>query len=159
GGPANRSERWTMLTIPFGKHKGRPLEDVPTDYLEWLRRSVKLSSGLRLAVAGALRTPGGDVPAEAPTPPPARPRCRPEGKVSYSWLQKRDGQRAIRRECRSCGAWLGFAPLQEPYVSIADAMASSTPVLDTLTRAEDLGVRLTSDGAAAGIASRDWHRA
>lgn len=25
-----------MATMPFGKHKGTPLADVPTDYLEWL---------------------------------------------------------------------------------------------------------------------------
>lgn len=25
-----------MSTIPFGKHKGRDIEDIPTSYLEWV---------------------------------------------------------------------------------------------------------------------------
>lgn len=26
----------SLWIIPFGKHKGEPVEDVPTSYLEWL---------------------------------------------------------------------------------------------------------------------------
>jgi uncharacterized protein (DUF3820 family) len=26
----------SLWVIPFGKHKGEPIEDVPTDYLEWV---------------------------------------------------------------------------------------------------------------------------
>lgn len=34
--------------MPFGKHKGTPLEDLPTDYIEWVLRELKdLRSDLR----------------------------------------------------------------------------------------------------------------
>jgi uncharacterized protein (DUF3820 family) len=28
------------LTIPFGKHKGEDIEDIPTEYLEWFLSNV-----------------------------------------------------------------------------------------------------------------------
>jgi uncharacterized protein (DUF3820 family) len=39
-------------TLPFGRHKGKPLAEVPVDYLLWALRECKLSSGLFAAVAG-----------------------------------------------------------------------------------------------------------
>jgi uncharacterized protein (DUF3820 family) len=39
------------IRLPFGRHKGQPLDTVPSDYLDWLLRSCKLSSGLRAATA------------------------------------------------------------------------------------------------------------
>ena len=38
------------LCIPFGKHKGTPVEQVPLDYLKWLHKNVKLKGGLKRAV-------------------------------------------------------------------------------------------------------------
>jgi len=43
---------WRM---PFGKHKGRPLSDVPTDYLCWLLDECDLRPGFRRAVDAELR--------------------------------------------------------------------------------------------------------
>jgi hypothetical protein len=66
------------LTLPFGKHKGRPLGDVPGDYLRWMLRECKLSSGLRAAVGAELATraptltPVASVWAEATPIPPWR---------------------------------------------------------------------------------------
>ena len=40
-------------TMPFGKHKGRDVRDVPTDYLQWVLRTVpreRLSAPLRAAI-------------------------------------------------------------------------------------------------------------
>ena len=53
GDPPVRTEKREMVshTLPFGKHKGVPLPDVPLSYLQWLLREVKLSYGLRAAVA------------------------------------------------------------------------------------------------------------
>lgn len=34
------------MVIPFGKHKGKPVEDVPSDYIRWL-----LENGERLSTA------------------------------------------------------------------------------------------------------------
>lgn len=50
GGPASfKSEgnikplRFKNLIMPFGKHKGRCMTQVPVDYLVWLERSCKPS--------------------------------------------------------------------------------------------------------------------
>ncbi len=53
---------------------------------------------------------------------------------------------------------MGFAPQVEPFTSEADAAASDTPVLDVLTRLEELGVDLLSDGDTVWFAPGDWRR-
>jgi hypothetical protein len=40
--------------MPFGKHKGRLVSDVPTSYLRWLLRECDLDPPLRRAVVGEL---------------------------------------------------------------------------------------------------------
>ncbi len=35
------------IRLPFGRHAGQPLADVPGDYLDWLLRRCRLSAGLR----------------------------------------------------------------------------------------------------------------
>jgi uncharacterized protein (DUF3820 family) len=35
-------------SIPFGRHKGKPLDTVPASYLDWLLRECKLSSEMDL---------------------------------------------------------------------------------------------------------------
>lgn len=43
-------------TLPFGKHRGKRLSDVPTDYLRWLlRNSHSLDSELRTAITERIR--------------------------------------------------------------------------------------------------------
>lgn len=32
------------MIMPFGKHKGQPVEDLPEDYLQWLKDNVELRS-------------------------------------------------------------------------------------------------------------------
>jgi hypothetical protein len=36
-----------MPTMPFGKHKGLEMSEVPEDYLRWLWRNVRLTGHLR----------------------------------------------------------------------------------------------------------------
>jgi hypothetical protein len=148
-------------TIPFGRHKGQPLSAVPASYLSWLIATVKLSAGLRGAVADELRRRGVTPP--PPPPPPLEPRCHRCGREpphSYRWAEDRLGRRVIRRGCRRCGAWLGHAPRVEPFVSLADDQASMTSVLDTLTLADEEGVALKSDGAVCDFATMpDWRKA
>lgn len=31
----------TKLLMPFGKHKGEPIEDLPTDYIEWCLQEIE----------------------------------------------------------------------------------------------------------------------
>jgi hypothetical protein len=46
-------------TLPFGRHRGEPLDTVPSGYLRWLLQECRsLSSGLRSAVAGELQARG-----------------------------------------------------------------------------------------------------
>jgi hypothetical protein len=38
------------MEMPFGRYRGRPLQQVPHGYLRWLRENVKLSPFLAQAV-------------------------------------------------------------------------------------------------------------
>jgi hypothetical protein len=66
----------TETTLPFGKHKGKALGEVPGGYLAWLASACKLSAGLRDAVAAELCARGLPVP---PTPCAALHPVRVEG--------------------------------------------------------------------------------
>jgi hypothetical protein len=144
--------------MPFGKHRGRSLTEVPDGYLAWLLRECKLSSALRAAVADEVRRRGMEPPAPPPpAPPPACWRCGASGEVRYGWQEQRGGRRAIRRSCTRCGGCIGFAPLVPEYTRLADAAASPTACRDVLARAADLDVRLVVCDGAAEIHGEDWH--
>lgn len=145
-------------TLPFGKHKGQPLADVPTSYLRWLLDAVKLSTGLRAATVAELQARGVTLPAP-PAPPPA-PRCPRCGSpaMKYSWTESRNGQRQVRRDCVRCGTFAGFAPRTPPFTTEADRRASPTPILDALTRLEELDIVLGSDGSAVHFVGDGWRR-
>jgi uncharacterized protein (DUF3820 family) len=133
-------------TLPFGRHKGEPLSDVPTSYLQWAARECKLSSGLRAALALELARRGAPAPPQPPpTPPPPCKYCRGTAHT-YHWQQTRSGARTIRAECARCQRWVAYVAVREPYASLADASASRTPVLDVLLGFEALGIELHSDG-------------
>jgi hypothetical protein len=56
-----------MMTMPFGRHKGRPVAKLPSDYLVWLAGREDLRDPLRTAVLGELWQRIGIQP-----PPPPR---------------------------------------------------------------------------------------
>jgi hypothetical protein len=144
-----------MTTLPFGKHKDKPLGGVPTGYLQWLLGNCKLSSGLRADVAGELARRGLAAPAPPPSPrEPACPRCGSRA-MSYGWYQDRLNRRQIRRTCRRCCKPLGFAPQVAPYIGLANAAASAAPVLDVLLWCQELDIALKSDGLVADFATRE----
>jgi len=65
------------MRMPFGKHKGEWVHDMPTDYLEWLVDNVELFGRLERAVHDTLRArgveyddDGGGGGWEWPPPPP-----------------------------------------------------------------------------------------
>lgn len=45
----------TKMRIPFGKHKGEALENVPRSYLRWLSRKGDLQVDLQLSIEAALK--------------------------------------------------------------------------------------------------------
>ena len=51
-------------TMPFGKHEGKPLTQVPRGYLRWLRDNANLSGWLKDAVEAVLL--GRTVPVYSP---------------------------------------------------------------------------------------------
>jgi hypothetical protein len=112
----------TEYRLPFGKHAGKPLADVPADYLNWLLRSCKLSSGLRLVIGDGLRKRNIDVP---PTPPPQIPNCPRCGNTlhDFIWQQDATGGRRIRVECRYCRRFILWAPLLPEFIAEADRHA------------------------------------
>jgi uncharacterized protein (DUF3820 family) len=149
----------TTPTLPFGRYAGLRLAEVPTAYLSWLIREAKLSSGLRLTVAGELESRGVAVP-----PPPA-PRqvtpcrdCPGPPPISYGWAQDSLGRARIRAECACCRRLLTHPPCVPPYTTFADAAASAAPVLDALIRLEALGVELVSDGKTVSFQGEDWRK-
>ena len=138
-------------TLPFGRHKGQPLGTVPTSYLTWLAGTVKLSTGLRNAVAAELvrrgiQAPPPPVPAEKPLQPCGR--CNSTTPPRLTWHEQRDGRRAIRRTCSRCGNWLGHAAATSANIAEADRNATPAPILDALLLAAAEDVELVSDGQA-----------
>jgi hypothetical protein len=146
-------------TLPFGKHKGRPLPEIPSDYLTWLAKTCRLSSGLRAAVGVELARRGLEappIPAVRPSVPPC-PRCGDAGFVAR-WQEDVRGNRRVRAECRRCRKWMTFLPSLPPWTGEADAAASATPSLDALTRLDELGIELESDGLTAWVPWPDARR-
>src|SRR5262249_31012679 len=117
------------LCLYFGKYKGVPLPDVPSDYLAWALRTVRLSSGIRQAIAAELASRGAVVPPPPPPNPNACwlgpcPRCRCR-EVNYRWHQFAGGVMQVRASCRRCGTGLGTAPRVPPFTTEADRHASA----------------------------------
>jgi uncharacterized protein (DUF3820 family) len=137
------------MLIPYGKHAGKRLEEIPGDYLDWFARTQNVGRGLAVALAAELARRGFHVsPLPPPLPEPTCPTCGPST-LTYWWTEDSAGRRRIRRECVRCQRYFGFAPEIEPFVSYADGTSSETPLLDVLTEAEAQGVALRSNGLTA----------
>jgi hypothetical protein len=130
--------------LPFGKHKGAALADVPTPYLSWLTGDdVKLSAALRAAVRDELAHRGVAMPDEAPPAPRVCHRCGCGG-LRLSWHQcgGRGKSRQIRTECSRCRRFCGFVPQTSANVAEADSNARPAALLDVLTLADAEDVEL-----------------
>ena len=46
----DEEEKYITTIMPFGKHKGEEMGDIPTHYLEWLNDNCKLSPWLKKVV-------------------------------------------------------------------------------------------------------------
>jgi hypothetical protein len=144
----------TTHTLPFGKHKGASLPDVPTPYLSWLARDAKLSSGLAGAVRDELTRRG----VTAPKPPPRPPRrCHQCGgtELRAVWLRQSDNRRAIRGTCARCGSWVGALPLTPENVALADAGSDPSALLTFLIALDAAGVSVRLEGGRLLFDPRD----
>lgn len=47
-------------TMPFGKHKGERIDEIPSDYLRWLLDNANLDDEIAAHVAEVLRRRGDD---------------------------------------------------------------------------------------------------
>jgi hypothetical protein len=113
-------EQDTAIALPFGVHRHKPLQEVPTSYLRWAIATVKLSTGLFSAVADELQKRGETPPTQPRKPEPNRPRCGWR-LLAYRWATMAGGRRFIHRRCQRCGTTCGQAPQVEPYLSRANA--------------------------------------
>jgi hypothetical protein len=76
-------------SLPFGKHKGRPIDEVPVDYLQWMA-GQKLQPGTRQMIAESLGRRGSTVPhqpaaRQTHTRQAGRPAARPAAKPDYAY--------------------------------------------------------------------------
>jgi hypothetical protein len=103
-----------------GRHCDKPLSQMPSDYLVWAAQTLKLSTGLREAVAGELRARGEHAPEPPPWSPPPCRRCGVAG-LLCSWAWDSLGRRYVPAACAGCGCWLANAPCRPPFTEMADA--------------------------------------
>jgi hypothetical protein len=142
-------ERHQPVSLPFGRHRGWPLGEVPTDYLLWLLRTCKLSTGLQAAVRAELLSRPNCPPQLDPEPGPGPVRCRRCGGTDLRlyWQQLAGaGGRAIRADCRRCRRFVAFVPQTAANVAAADAAQPPAALLDVLIRAEEEGVEVVRRG-------------
>lgn len=67
-----------MQRMPFGRHKGERLEDIPTDYLEWCASTCKnLRPPLRAAILRELQGRGSEYRQHSDPDPPHRQQHNP----------------------------------------------------------------------------------
>src|SRR5262249_45944453 len=132
---ANKSEGKPALW--FGQHKGRPIDQIPTGYLLWAYRTVRLSGRLRAAIRRELEGRGGGarLPPEPEKPLPVCDRCDDEW-TELSWHELGDGRRQIRATCRFCYKFVGFVPQTPRNVALANENKPKAGLLDALTTAE-----------------------
>jgi hypothetical protein len=132
---------------------------VPTDYLQWALRTLKLSSGLREAVVAELRGRGIFVPPQEPPAWVVRP-CHRCGDTDYLgfWMQDRRGLKRIQLECATCSTFLGFPPSRPPFSDLADLGTSKTAALDALLWLEGLGIEPRSDGVVVEFSWEEYLR-
>jgi hypothetical protein len=118
---ADPASNGVVSSLPFGRHRGQPLTTVPTDYLRWVVREVRLSSGVQAAVLGELEARNID----APPPGPARPvrRCAEHPDAEPVLVREEDsrGRCRIRAGCPRCRRWTDYPPCVSPYTTRADA--------------------------------------
>jgi hypothetical protein len=118
----------TWPTMPFGRHKGQDVRDVPTDYLQWVLQNIpreRLSTPLRAAiivvVTDRLRPSEGDKDEELTGPERCRMAAEAEA-LARTWLDTMQRRWAWNRQVSrmNLGAALsdGFEQLQQMLLGL-----------------------------------------
>ena len=96
------------MRMPFGRFKGLAVEDLPTDYLEWLIDTVQLRSRLRAAVhvntAGAAKRRPPAVERRLSQFKSDRKKCQSHAEFS-TWVIARSPANPIRTLAGSRKRW------------------------------------------------------
>jgi hypothetical protein len=109
------------FTLPFGKYKGWEPIEAPTDYLQWMIKTCKLSTGLKAAIRAELEARGVSLPT-GPEVSAGAPPCKSCGnKIALvEWQTLADKRRMIRATCCRCGGFMGFLPQTDHNKDLAD---------------------------------------
>lgn len=100
-------------TLPFGKHKGVPLSQVPQAYLEWCVENIDrmdvqmlISDEMSRRVAAGTAKPAGKVQKSRSK---RTPECNDDSKTHYAWVDDSGFEHRIPndvsmvgRECEAC---------------------------------------------------------
>jgi uncharacterized protein (DUF3820 family) len=130
--------------LPFGRHEGQPLADVPTRYLLWFYTTCSPSAGLRQAIYDVLQARGDCPDGLQPPPPPAPlvcPRCN-SAFVRVTWQERQDGTRILRADCTFCGGFIRFLPLLPEFI---DRVEEPSPGRHPQTCCTSCGRELTAE--------------
>ena len=57
-----RTRNKPLDTMPFGKHKGTPIRDLPSDYIHWVLENLNLRDELFKALSAEYERRGGEPP-------------------------------------------------------------------------------------------------
>lgn len=99
-----------VQSLPFGKHKGVPIGDVPRDYLVWCTENLT-SSGVWLMVTAELERRGvcSPKPSKPVAPPVVKKKVNDDAATHYSWRDSSGFEHRIPndvsmagRECEVC---------------------------------------------------------
>lgn len=74
--------KWQDVKMPFGKHKGKPLRKVPSQYLDWLAEKTDLRGDLADAIE-EYKKAGKPAPASNPEPAPDRSESNDDFQDEY----------------------------------------------------------------------------
>ncbi len=91
-----------MLRMPFGKHKHKPLDEIPVSYLLWLMANVDMNPTLRYAVEEEIRSRR-EGARQYTRPPSQQQASQAVGTLNWESVLQRWHHQMVRRWHPDCG--------------------------------------------------------